>query len=458
MKIRLLSCLVLAASTACYLTSCSTDSEEVAPGDQSVESLGFTNRIVDIFTDEELLPDLQIRTGAGTEAYTAENRFGLNWLSSAPSIVSVAADGTIRAEALGTSRISARTPDNQKQASLTVNVLETDPLDDPLTRSMIYTSGHMLSDNSVMQSFDLGADGYLYCSQVGRGSNNYNVIILRKQANSSSYESRMLLPYSGHGNNIALEQEGSDTYVWVGSYGTRSSEGDYTLSQTIARIKYTPGRTFTPAECYEQYWIPQRRNLQASLDPDNDIILFWCTNSNYSTRYIYLYRLSEVKALPESSEQLSFSITWGGESGGAPSVTEKPTVMVKNLSQLEPLATITLPQNSPLTVGTSGNQGHDVKNGKIYYYEGAGNNNDGTSLSTATVSIFDFGGNLIRRHDIAAIRDMSALAAQGLTTTGYMEPEGIKYHDGVLYCGFASRSTDDVRRAVVLQYDLMAEE
>ena len=60
--------------------------------------------------------------------------------------------------------------------------------------------------------------------------------------------------------------------------------------------------------------------------------------------------------------------------------------------------------------------------------------------------------------DIAAIRDMSALAAQGLTTTGYMEPEGIKYHDGVLYCGFASRSTDDVRRAVALQYDLMAEE
>ena len=98
-----------------------------------------------------------------------------------------------------------------------------------------------------------------------------------------------------------------------------------------------------------------------------------------------------------------------------------------------------------------------MKNGKIYYYEGAGNNNDGATPSTATVSIFDFNGNLIRRHDVAAIEDMGALASQGLTSTGYMEPEGIKFYDGMLYCGFASRSTDDVRRAVVLQYDLMQE-
>ncbi len=457
MKTKLLSC-VLLALTACCTISCSTDdSDDIGSGDRSIQSLGFSSRIFDLFVEEETLPELNIRTGSGTETYTAANEYGLNWHSSIPNIASISDNGIIRGEAVGTSRISARTPDNLKQAALTVNVLQSEQLDQPLARDMIYTSGHMLSDNSVMQSFDLGADGYMYCSQVGRGSNNYNVIIVRKQANAANYESRMLLPYAGHGNNIAVEQDGADMYVWVGSYGTRSSEGDYTLSQTMARIKYAPGKTLKPSECYEQYWIPQRRNLQASLDPDNDIILFWCTNSNYSTRYIYLYRLSEVKALPESSEQLSFSITWGGETGGPASVTEKPTVMVKNLSQLEPLATITLPQSSPLTVGSNGNQGHDVKNGKIYYYEGAGNNNDGATPSTATVSIFDFNGNLIRRHDVAAIEDMGALASQGLTSTGYMEPEGIKFYDGMLYCGFASRSTDDVRRAVVLQYDLMQE-
>ena len=211
----------------------------------------------------------------------------------------------------------------------------------------------------------------MYCSQVGRGSNNYNVIIVRKQANAANYESRMLLPYAGHGNNIAVEQDGADMYVWVGSYGTRSSEGDYTLSQTMARIKYAPGKTLKPSECYEQYWIPQRRNLQASLDPDNDIILFWCTNSNYSTRYIYLYRLSEVKGAARKL-RAALLLDHLGRRDRRSGLRDRKA----DRHGQESLATRTaghdhLPQSSPLTVGSNGNQGHDVKNGKIYYYEGA---------------------------------------------------------------------------------------
>ncbi|WP_418426085.1 hypothetical protein [Alistipes sp.] len=457
MKNKVLTRIIL--TSALYgLTACSSDSDGGAPGGKTVNNLRFINRTFDIYTGEQALPDLYIYTAEGAvEPYTEENRHGLTWLTSVPSSVPVSADGIVSGEALGTSRVSARTPDKQKQTSQTINVLQSDMLDKPLTRSMLYTSGHMLSDNSVMQSFDLGADGYMYCSQVGRGTNNYNIVLVRKKADAAAYESRMLLPYAGHGNNIAVEQDGSDMYVWVGSYGTRGSAGDYTLSQTIARIKYTPGQMLRPSECHEHYWIPQRRNLQASLDPDNDIALFWCMNKGYTARYFYIYRLSEIKALPETSRQLSFALTWGGMNSPDAEVTETPTILVKDLSQAEPLATITMTGKSPLTVGTGGNQGHDVKNGKIYYYEGAGNNNDGAAASTATVTVIDFRGNLVSRHDVAAIADMGALAQQGLTTTGYMEPEGIKLYDGVLYCGFASRSTDDVRRAVVLQYNLKGE-
>lgn len=456
MKNNLLTRLIL-TSAACSLLACSSDPNGDAPDNGEVYNLRFINRTCDIYTGEQTLPDLHVYTGSGISTYTEENGYGLIWLTSSAAIAPVSADGIVRGEAPGTARISARTSDREKQASVTVRVLRSDQLDRPLVRSMIYTSGHMLSDNSVMQSFDLCSDGYMYCSQVGRGSNNYNLILVRKKADAAAYESRMLLPYAGHGNNIAVERNGTDTYVWVGSYGTRGSDGDYTLSQTVARIKYAPGRTLKPSECPEHYWIPQRRNIQASIDPDNDIALFWCVNSNYSTRYIHIYRLSEIKALPETARQLSFAIKRGGMNSGEDEVTETPTVVVKDLSQLEALATIVMPQNSPLTVGSSGNQGHDVKNGKIYYYEGAGNGNDGAEASTAAVTVIDFRGNLISRHEVAAIADMGALSAQGLTSTGYMEPEGIKLHDGVLYCGFASRSTDDIRRAVVLQYDLKGE-
>lgn len=444
---------ILLTSALYTLAACGSDSDGDGPGDTAVDNLRFTNRTFDIYTGEQALPDLYLYTGTGTEAYTEDNPYGLTWLTSAPAIAPVSADGIIRGEAPGEARLSVRTPDKLKQASQTIRVLKSDMLDSPLSRGMVYTSGHMLRDNSVMQSFDLGADGYMYCSQVGRGTNNHNVILVRKKADAA-YESYMLLPYAGHGNNIAVEQDGAETYIWTGSYGTRNSAGDYGLSQTIARIKYTPGRTLKPSECHEHYWIPMRRNLQASLDADNDIVLFWCVNSNYTARYFYIYRLSEVKALPETPKQLSFALTWGGMNSGEKEVSETPTVAVKDLSQLEPLATIVMPESSPLTVGTQGNQGHDVKNGKIYYYEGAGNNNDGAAPSTATVTVIDFRGNRISRHAVAAIADMNALSSQGLTTTGFMEPEGIKLHDGVLYCGFASRSSDDIRRVAVLQYDL----
>ena len=76
-------------------------------------------------------------------------------------------------------------------------------------------------------------------------------------------------------------------------------------------------------------------------------------NSNYTARYFYIYRLSEVKALPETPKQLSFALTWGGMNSGEKEVSETPTVIVKDLSQLEPLATIVMPESSQLTVTTS---------------------------------------------------------------------------------------------------------
>lgn len=207
-----------------------------------------------------------------------------------------------------------------------------------------------------------------------------------------------------------------------------------------------------PLRAPRHYYIPSRWNYQASIDLENDILGIWCMNKDYSHRYFYIYRLSEAKSLVPQEKKLSFQITYGGK-GDDPEITETPVVKVKDLSALQPLAMIDMPKGSSLTTET-GTQGHDIKNGYIYLYEGAGNNNDGKKASTAVVTVIDFKGNLVGRKSVAAIADLSKLTAQGLTSTGYMEPEGIKIFDGILYCGFASKSTDDVRRVAVLQYDL----
>ena len=103
-------------------------------------------------------------------------------------------------------------------------------------------------------------------------------------------------------------------------------------------------------------------------------------------------------------------------------------------------------------MGSVNMQGFDLKNGRLYYYEGQGNANDGTTPSTAWVSALGFDGTLAWREPVAAIADLGHLASLGVTATGFMEPESLKFKDGALYLGFATRNTDDVRRVTVLRY------
>ncbi len=439
-------------------SACSSDSygdEGIGGGEEEsiIKKLEFVNKAVDIYMGGETRLDLRITTLSGVESYTEANKYGLTWSSSAPLVAKVSEDAVVKGYVGGTVEITVSTSDGKVKATLPVNILRMDNLDRPLESSMIYTSGHQLRDNSVMQSFDLGADGFMYCSQVARGANyNHNLVIVRKKADVASIDSYMELPYWGHGNSICVEPEGADMYVWVGCYGTKKGDGSFIYSQTLARQKYLPNTTLKTSESTEHYYIPSRWNYQASIDLENDILGIWCMNKDYSHRYFYIYRLSEAKSLVPQEKKLSFQITYGGK-GDDPEITETPVVKVKDLSALQPLAMIDMPKGSSLTTET-GTQGHDIKNGYIYLYEGAGNNNDGKKASTAVVTVIDFKGNLVGRKSVAAIADLSKLTAQGLTSTGYMEPEGIKIFDGILYCGFASKSTDDVRRVAVLQYDL----
>ena len=52
-----------------------------------------------------------------------------------------------------------------------------------------------------------------------------------------------------------------------------------------------------------------------------------------------------------------------------------------------------------------------------------------------------------------ALDDLTALNTAGITDTGYMEPEGVKYRGNYVYCGFASKKSNDERRGTIFRYD-----
>lgn len=428
------------ALVAGAFASCTKEPEEEAA---SAIELGFEMPVRNVYAGQTLQLD-PIVTKDGVSARMSECGEKLRFYSTDGSVATVDAGGLASILATGYCELVASSASGGASAKMKLFVIDTDVLSSPLSARMIYTSGQQLPDNSVMQSFDFGEGQNLYFLQVGRGSNNFNDVLSRRPKDGTAYE-KMHLSYFGHGQNLAVEPLNSVTRCWVPCYGTRQSDGDYTNAQTIARIKFEPGATLTPKDTDENYWIPGAKNLQVALDIPNDMMLIYAVQSDGKAHY-YVYSLSEAKKLEASEHKLSYQINWGGETGGPAKVSETPVVKVRDLSELEPLHHFT---------GRLGKQGYEISGGYIYTYEGSGNDNDGVSKSSCKIYIFDLDGNALKNYTVEGILDLQKLNALGLTSTGYMEPESMKVRNGKAYLGFASKDKDDVRRAVVLEYDLM---
>ena len=448
-------CRVLPLLLIGSMWSCSKD--DSGPESMATGRPEFVVKTFDLYENETLLSPMNIAGDGQTVRYDGTNGSGWIWTVVDPTVAEVAADGRLTGVKSGSSRFSVKSMDGTRAAYQTVNVLMADPMKRPLSREMIFSKGQVLAANSVMQSFDLCDDGTMFCAQIGAGKTNHNIYVSKTRPDAATVENTMTLKYFGHASTVVAEMDGSDYYIWIGSYGTRTNattDFSYRYSQTVARVRYTPGREYLPADCAEHYWIPERCNIHPALDAENDQIAFWCQDSG-SRQYIYVYRLSEVRALAPKTTQLSFSITTGAGNTSEPQETGKPTATVRDLSELTPVAMIVLPKGG--AVGSVNMQGIELKNGRVYYYEGEGNDNNGAAASTAWVSLMDFNGTLAWREPVAAITDLGSLSSFGLTATGYMEPESLKIKNGTMYLGFASKSSDDIRRVAILQYPLIEE-
>ncbi|MFD1630420.1 SGNH/GDSL hydrolase family protein [Pseudopedobacter beijingensis] len=328
---------------------------------------------------------------------------------------------------------------NLWDAPANTNQNSTTGIDLPLSSEMIYSKNVQLADNVVMQGFDIDANNNVFYSHI---AGKYMVKISKGLPNSTP-ESLMTLRYFGHSTNMAVEKQANDHYVWIGNYGTKYVDGNYWAEQVVSRIKYAPGATYRNHEAVENYYIGPYKHLNPTIDFENNILAISYSSERPNKNSFVLYKLDEVKSLAISSVTLQ-QLTYGG-SGGDAEVTVSPTIPVRDLRQLTPIAAFDV-NLTPLDW-----QGFDISNGKLYYYEGKGGANNGAP-GEAYVTIFDFNGQIVeRRTQVQAIASVPALQQQGITSTGYMEAEGIKVRNGHLYLGFASRE-GDIRAANIFRY------
>ncbi len=311
----------------------------------------------------------------------------------------------------------------------------------PLSDAIIYSKGVGLNRNAIIQSFDIAKDGSIYYNQIA-GNTLHQMNIIHGQPGEENPGEMMVLEYFGHGSNMAIEETKHGTYIWMGSYGNKGSDGTYGGSQAISRIKFVPGTT-VQCDAGEAFYLPGAKNIHPAINQEKDLlgIEFSEKKSGFYIRNFIVYRLSEAMKLEPEKMKLAEKITYGGEDQ-RPEVSEITEISARNLSRLEALFHIKLADgfgdNGGL-VGKYAFQGFDIDEEFIYYYEGWGNDNDPKKSSHAIVSVVDKRLNLLSRKEVKAFEDPDLLMKFDMSDRGYFEAEGIKIKGNKLYIGGATR-------------------
>jgi hypothetical protein len=204
----------------------------------------------------------------------------------------------------------------------------------------------------------------------------------------------------------------------------------------------------------DTFYFPGKVNVHPAIDMKNDLLVLTSSGGGDPLRYFYIYRLSKVKSLPLSTITLP-EVKFGGEEVGVPQQTVTRTIQARNMADIAPIASFSVaPGAHGGMLGYYSFQGFDVSGDKIFFFEGEGNAGTlASGTSTAYLTVLNRKGVVVgKRTRVEAIYDLTSLNTFGITATGYMEAEGLKMKNGVLYVGFASKSTDDKRRANILAY------
>jgi len=317
----------------------------------------------------------------------------------------------------------------------------------------VYSRNTFLLDNNAMQGFNFDSDGSIWYTQSAEGGNKHQVNLVKSSRNTGtsilmSNTDVMRLQYFGHATNTAIEEVGSDRYLWIGAYASANAEGAYWGDKVIGRVKYVKGTTVKTNECEEYYYIGSSfSELHPSIDADHDqLTINYNDPANSQFRCFVVYKLSDAKKA--NMTNVSVTCTDGFETNNPASTASKAyTVYCRDLTTLTPVARVKFRKTGYGPAGATYYdwQGYDVYANRLYYFEGQSNYNLVGSFYTDDVSqsfvtVFDFQGNIVEeRTRVEFVSNRTILSDIGVTKLGAMESEGIKAYKGNLYLGYTAR-------------------
>ncbi len=319
--------------------------------------------------------------------------------------------------------------------------------------SNIFSRNTFLVNDTAMQGFSIDSDGSVWYTQLS-STNPERLYFIKAQPNKgvspiTANKEYMTLSYCGHGTNTAIEEKGSERYLWAGTYGSCNDKGQYWGGELVGRVKYEAGKTVKPTDMECFYIGEGRTEAHPSIDAENDLLTINYNDKAYSAfRCFVVYKLSD--ALNASLENVTITCTDGFETD-KPASTNKITKVVR-AHDLTKIKEVARPKFLKQGYGATGAtyydwQGYDVHGDRLYYAEGQSNYNLSnphsyfTGVSYAYITVFDTATSKVveERTQVAVISDKETTAAIGVSATGTLESEGVKVYGDKLYLGFTAR-------------------
>lgn len=324
--------------------------------------------------------------------------------------------------------------------------------DPTVTKDMLFSTTLGRNNTNVCQGFDYDPDeDMVYITQKYGVWRNHIGWQKRETGNSTTVASNfMTLGCFCHGNNIAIEKKDGKKYVWAPNYGTRQSDGSYDRPRIVSRFPLVSGQTIYNTETTENYYFGQEVSWPA-FDFEHDMMAI-CTYKMF-----YVYKLSELMALPDEYVTVEPAITYGGSSPVDTKIAEfsgKPVVKAKNCTKVKPLYTVTFDYSKR---GLHW-QSYCIYNGWIYAILEADTKSAPEIMFDTYVEAYKMDGsrNVYKiRQEYMQNRDSIVGFDWNESDYFYCEPEGIKVMGDTMLMLYCMRGKDGgshvTRRPVIFK-------
>lgn len=314
----------------------------------------------------------------------------------------------------------------------------------------------------AVQGFDISEDGTMWYGQPGQIGKQQqgltkiheNYIIRVKDGKREV----MTLNYFGGANSICVEHAADGDYVWVSSNGDKW-KGHYHRTRTISRVPFVANSVVDNGCAGETFYLGGDRYCWPAIDIENKV--FGVATQNAGTVTIRTYNLDDVYALDNSP--IKIKTTWKGENVGEAEEKVSRTFQARDLSQLEPLTTFTLPKLKEEECDPAKDpncysfRAWDIDKDYVYFVEGKHNGDKAKTESKAYITVFDHSGRVVLpKRRIQAIHDYYLLGTLDIAPKGYADVAGIRVKSDGIYILFAGKGVNSkgksTLRANVVKY------